>query len=235
MNRADASHLQSLYCTTAGSISDTAFASYGKPLYVWYVIHDAAPATATFDLQVDGASAGSFSTATTPAIQTMNGVTSSIALLRIPLAAGFHTVTMLAPNGGVGLLGLGTVPLSRSGLSFLVAGDLPVQLVSKPYAPAAAQMQYSVDIRADVTLLQSDGLDIRFAPTRQFMLGSNAEMSDEFHPNLLGQTHLAAAFQTGFNGINAAGPTATDGRAPSAVAGAALAHVKPALPDTLNR
>lgn len=197
----DTTRSGALYCATAGTVSTT-MTTAGSPIYVWYVVDDSAPATATLQVSIDGTSVATLPTQLTPAIATLNGSTQSIALLRLPAAAGTHAVVMTAASGSAGVLGIGSVPASRSALSFVVGADVPFQSTYGK-ASVATQVQYAADARANVALLQSDGLDIRFAPTRRYMLGTDAEMSNQLHPNLLGHTHLAAAFQTGFTGLNA--------------------------------
>lgn len=193
------------YCSGAGAISDQAFATYGAPLYLWIVIADTAPANATTQVTVDGSTVGTYPVAPNPAISTLNGGNRSIALVRVPVAAGIHAVTVTANAQGVGLLALGTVPASRAALPPLVVGDVPWQRDYSPVAPVSTQLAYSADVRANVALLQGDGLDIRFAPDRSYMLGTNAEMADAIHPNELGQQHLQAAFQTGLVALNTMG------------------------------
>lgn len=193
------------YCASAGAIGHPAFVTYGAPIYLWLLIDDNAPAGASMRLTVDGSTIDTYPVAPTPAIKTLNGATSSIALVRVPVAAGTHAITLTASGQGAGLLGIGTVPASRAGLPAVVVGDVPWQRTYSPVATVDVQQTYSADVRANVALLQGDGLDLRFAPDRSTMLGVNEEMADALHPNVLGQQHLQTAFQTGFLALNATG------------------------------
>lgn len=203
----DTSRFGTAYCQSAGAMT-AILETAGSPIYIWYYIDDSAPTAASLQISVDGGTTISLPTQLTPLIATLNGGSRSIALLRIPLPAGTHALMMTAPSGNAGVLGVGTVPKSRSELSFVVAGDVPNQS-QYPRAPVATQVQYAADARTNVALLISDGLDIRFAETRLYMLGTPAEMSDQIHPNKLGHAHLQEAFQTGFTNLNSStGPRA---------------------------
>ena len=203
----DTSRFGVAYCQSAGAVTAT-LQTANNPIYIWYYVDDSAPSAASLQVSIDGANVTSLPTQLTPLIATMNGGSRSIALLRIPISEGVHAIAMAAPSGNAGVLGVGTVPRSRNELSFIVAGDVPNQS-QYPRAPIATQVQYAADARANVALLLSDGLDIRFAETRLFMLGTPAEMSDQLHPNKLGHAHLQAAFQTGFTNLNSStGPRA---------------------------
>ncbi len=213
----DAAHDATLYCAAAGNVTGTVTTA-GSPIYLWYLIDDNAPAGAALQVTVDGAPAGSVAAATNPSISTYNHTSASIALLRLPVAAGPHTV-VLAASAGAGVLALGTVPASHRALSFVVSGDVPVMRTNSAVVTTAVQLQFTADVRANVALLQSDGLDVRIAPDRQYMQGSPSEMIDTLHPNLLGHQELAAAFKTGFVGLNSgSGPYAAAVVQPSTIA-----------------
>ena len=75
----------------------------------------------------------------------------------------------------------------------ILASDIPYQTNSSN-VNAAGIATYTADIQANITLLQPDGLDIRFVPTQQFLFATPAEMMDPVHPNAVGLAELAAAF-----------------------------------------
>ena len=151
----------------------------GAPAYLWYGIQTAT--SNTFTVSVDGAPA-------TLATPTQSAV-SSYALLRIPVSPGTHTFDITDQSGTVNLLGMGSPPISGS--ATILAGDVPNQTSGDTAGIAA----YTADIQANITLLRTDGLDIRFVPTQQFMFATPAEMMDSTHPNALGLAELASAFK----------------------------------------
>lgn len=201
-NTAYAARYGAIHCTDAGSITDQGFVTYGAPIYLWLLLDNAASSATSMQVTVDGVSKGSYSVAPFPAINTINHATNSVGLVRVPVDAGTHVISLSATGSGAGPLGIGNVPASKAALPPIVVGDLPNQRLSSAYASTAVQLAYSADIRANVALLRGDGPDLRFAADRSTMTGTDAEMADSLHPNALGQQHLQAAFQTGLVALN---------------------------------
>ncbi len=179
-------------CSAAGTITGR-LSTTGNPIYIWYTYSESATA-ASFQVSLDGVASGTYYMLTPGSISTNNGTRSSVALIRLPTAAGPHTVTITTATGNIGIQGLGSNPSSGTTLPRVLAGDLPNQELTDPWAPIASQLIYNADIAANVALIASDGIDLRLASTRNFMLGSAAEMTDSLHPNALGHQHLEAAF-----------------------------------------
>ena len=178
-------------CSGAGGFT-ASVVSTGNPVYVWYLLSDAAAGGANLAVQMDGASGTTVSTLPSPHLATQNGSSFSIGVVRLPAAAGTHTVAVSAAAGAA-LLGVGS---NRGGplRPELVVGDLPNQLATNLVSSVASQLQYSADIQADMAAAVADGIDVRFAPDRSSMLGAPDEMNDSLHPNTLGQQHLFNAF-----------------------------------------
>ncbi len=190
--------LATIYCSGAGTISRSALVSYGHPLYVWYLLDDEADAAAAFTVQVDGAEVATAQSKPFDPIATGIGIKRSVGLLRIPVLAGTHDVVVTTMTGGVGILAFGTAPASDAAMPFVIVGDVVDGLAGANVYDPVAQAKYNADIRANVMQFKEDGLDVRYASTGAYMLGSPEEMADPVHMSILGHQHLAAAFQTGF-------------------------------------
>lgn len=194
------------YCAASGTLQDQAFVTYGAPVYLWLLLDDTAPSGASMQVTVDGAAVGTYPVVPSSPVTTANGSKVSVALVRVPTAAGTHAVTVAATGAGGGVLAIGTIPASKAGLPPVIVGDVPVQRLSSTGGTlTAAELAYSADVRADFAMLEADGLDLRFAADRSTMLGSNPEMVDNIHPNELGQQHMEAAFSTGVVALNGTG------------------------------
>ncbi|ADV84404.1 SGNH/GDSL hydrolase family protein [Terriglobus saanensis] len=194
-NAPDATVFGGLLCTSAGTITAAHLSTSGNPIYVWYQIDDYAGTNARFELLIDGVSQGYFATAPDVPMFTQHRGTTAVALARIAAAAGDHHIEIKTPLGGIAIQGIGSNP-SRTLASpqILLVGDIPNQLASSPISSASGQLLYSTEIKANIKLFASDGMDVRFVPDRSYMFGTSAEMNDPLHPNILGQQHLASAF-----------------------------------------
>ena len=166
---------------TPGNTTHLTLTTTGAPAYLWYGLRTSN--SVSFNVSVDGAP---FTSTQSAALDT---ATSSYALLRIPVPAGTHTIDISAVSGPIEILGMGSPP--TSGGPIILAGDIPNQTSGDTTGIAA----YTADIQSNITLLDADGLDIRFVPTQRSMLATPAEMMDSTHPNALGLAELAAAFQ----------------------------------------
>lgn len=192
-NTASTADFGGLPCTAAGTIT-AALTTGGNSIYIWYTLSDFASGASTFDVTLDGTASGTYHSLPAVPITTRNGGRASVGLVRLPAAAGPHTVTITTANGGIGIQGVGSNPVSGTDLPRVLVGDLPNQYLAAPWASPASQLVYNADITANVALLAADGIDLRLAPTRNYMLGTLAEMHDTLHPNALGHQHIEAAF-----------------------------------------
>jgi hypothetical protein len=165
------------------------FTTSGGAAYLWYLVQ--AATAGSFAVSVDSGPPGSATS--TLMMPTLDTVTSTYALLRIPVAAGTHTFDIAAQSGTVTLFGMGTAP--PAGPSSTVPTVIATDVINALNGPTPGIPEYTSDIQANVALLHSDGLDIRFAPTRGYMLGTPAEMMDSRHPNALGLSELAQAIE----------------------------------------
>jgi hypothetical protein len=157
----------------------------GAPAYLWYGIQTAT--AGSFTVSIDGGPPSAVTQ--TQFSGSAETLPAAYALLRLPVAAGAHTFDIAALGGTVTLLGMGTPPPAAAGsVPTVLVTDIPYGLNSNN-----ATAQYTADIQANLTLLQPDGLDLRFVPTHQFMFGTPAEMMDARHPNALGLSELAQA------------------------------------------
>ncbi len=170
---------------TTGPTTHIALTTTGAPAYLWYGIQT--NATGSFTVSIDGAAPNVL---TQTQANPVGNVTSSYGLLRIPIGAGAHTFDITTQSGTVNFLGMGS-PVGSVGPTIL-AGDIPNQTNGDTAGIAA----YTADIVANIALLRADGLDIRFISTQQAMHATAAEMMDAVHPNALGLSELAAAFET---------------------------------------
>jgi len=178
------------------------------PVYAWYRIIDGS--TGAFTWSIDGAVAGSATTATTPAIATLNGYNNSLALLRLPaIPAGAHTLTFTQTSpgaAGMGIVAVGVPPATRtSAFPRVLAGTTPRQLQASYGGGQACSitdapcLQYSADISANVALLAADGLDVERFVTATYMQGATIDMTDSVHPNALGHTEIAHVIEDTYN------------------------------------
>jgi hypothetical protein len=159
----------------------------GGAAYLWYLIQRNTPGS--FTVSVDGGPAG-LSTSTLFPASAPDNIPGSYALLRIPVGAGAHTFDITAQSGTVAIFGMGTAPVVGGPLPTVVSTDIAADQTP---ALAAATDEYNSDIEANISLLRGDGLDIRFAPTANYMFATPAEMMDSRHPNALGLSEIAQA------------------------------------------
>ena len=161
----------------------------GGAAYLWYEIQTST--TGSFAVSVDG---GAYGPATSSLMPTStDALTATVALLRIPVAAGAHTFDIAVQSGTVGIVAMGTAP--AAGPSAIIPTVLTTDVLNQLNGTEASQIAvYTADIQSNVALLRSDGLDIRFVPTHQYMFATPAEMEDPRHPNALGFSEIAQAF-----------------------------------------
>ena len=171
--------------TTPGSSVRFQLQSTGNPIYLWYGIQTTADSN--FTVVVDG-----LTSIAVPATEypSFGNTASSYGYLRIPTVTGNHKVDVIAGNGPVAILGVGTAP--RGGVPTVLASDIPNEQAIA--GTAAAIVSYTADVLGNVALLRADGLDLRFVNTQNFMFATPAEMVDAKHPNALGLAELAQAF-----------------------------------------
>ena len=120
------------------------------------------------------------------------------------MPAGPHVVQFTLQTGALGILAVGTPPAATDGSLFptVLASDIPNENQATPRDPESITALFSADIKANVALLAADGLDVRLVPTRSFMLGAPDAMADATHPNALGHTQLAAAFDASLPAVS---------------------------------
>ena len=201
-----AAWLGTLYNSSGAGDATFNLTTSGGPLYLYYLIADEVPGS--FTLTLDGTPLDLvLNTApAAPIASELIHYSNSIALLRLPVFSGPHTLQVTVQSGTVGIYGLATPPTPgpTSPHPTVFAGDIPNQAQADPEAALATQLQYTADAQADVALLQADGLDIRPTPTRPFMLGAPQEMVDLLDPNALGHQHLAAALASAYGNTSTA-------------------------------
>ena len=195
----DASAFGGLHASGAGTVTFPV-TSYGNPVYVWYTMQDNV-AGANFTYSLDGgAQSAAYYTSPTPAIATQNGSTYSVGLIRIPAAAGAHSVMLTTTTGSVIVQGVGTMPSKAyAGHAVIAVSDVPNQLAGSALSTPQQIAQYTSDISTDAALLDADGADVRVVHTEQYMMATAAEMYNNLHPNDFGYTHMASAYKAVLN------------------------------------
>ena len=140
---------------------------------------------------------GVASTATTPSMQTQNGTTNSLGLIRLPnVSSGSHTltITQTSTSGQVGVVAVGSPSgTALSTLPLILVGTTPRELSGSTGACANTDspcQAYIADISAQVNLFAGDGLNVRLFDSRKYMTGTTADLSDSLHPNVKGQIEI---------------------------------------------
>ena len=181
--------------TTHGAGASITFpftTSAAGAVYAWYRIRDGS--TGTFTYAVDGVELGSGSSATTPAMQTQNGTSDSLGLLRLAsVAAGQHSMTFTQSSAGAN--GVGVVAIGLPGVA-TTATALPLVLVgtlTKGLQPCAFCEIYNQDISGNVAIFAGDGLNVKVFTAGKYMSGTTADMADVVHPNATGHIEVAHA------------------------------------------
>ena len=172
------------------------------PIYAWPVIDD--DSDAAYSYALDGTVIGTLNVRTDPAINTRNGTKRSLGFLRIPnVPAGTHVLKFTQTSSGdrgLSIAGVGApvVEIGNS-LPVVLIGTIPHQMhTGAPedcFSSDASCLQYTQDIKEDLNLLLSDGLDVRLFDTRKYMFATPSEMIDGLHPNALGQRELAKSVE----------------------------------------
>jgi hypothetical protein len=170
------------------------------PIYIWPRILDYDLGSFTYAL--DGTVLGTFNTSPNTIIRTSNGVSSTLAFIRLPnVTAGHHVVkfTQISVSGTMRIVAIATPPATTHPLATVLVGNPPLQEVGSS-APCnivpVPCVNYLAQIQADVTLFAGDGLNVQFVDNHPYMHATLPEMNDTLHPNPLGQTELHTAFET---------------------------------------
>ena len=181
-------------CTTPGSTARFSIRTTGNPIYIWYRIIDGDPGVFTYS--VDGGAPVTLTTATADPISTSNKETDSVALARVPIDEGSHTVIFSQQTAGtMAIVAVGTANASASNpLPVVVVGDPPSELHDFYASDVAA---YQADVGNNVQLFASDGLNVTFAPVGTFLTGQPEYMTDQLHPNDKGHILIFKAFIIG--------------------------------------
>jgi hypothetical protein len=207
------------YSTTNGSTaSATVYAPQGV-IYVFYRTHRAATG-GQFSVSIDSSAA----TDTISGLSTINAYSNwsggfnandAVALARYVVTPGSHTVTMTVTSatGASNYVGLAAfaAPHAPRGRGLtgpkVFAGGVIYQQDDANSSSTATFDGYN---RADVALLQADGLDVTFVDVRKY-LNSTVDMGDAasaacpvsaqpgLHPDDCGHRHLADAFEDAIN------------------------------------
>ena len=197
------------YSTASGSTKSCTINTSGGPLYAWYYNQDSSGGTFTYS--VDGGATTPLTTATNPAINTVQlHKTYGWNLLRVPgLAAGSHTIKFVVTSATsasnpvyIGAIGT-TSPQATYGAPHVYVGGIPRQ---NGDANSATTSAYNADALADVNLLAGDGLAVYFVNVRNYLCTSVvsgvcynssgiADMADSLHPNNVGHNDLKQAWE----------------------------------------
>jgi hypothetical protein len=179
--------------STNGNTVSFSITTTGGPVYIGYLMTDGNGGTAS--VNVDGVSAGTFQDygQNNALIATSHGTTSGVGLFRYPVAAGTHsvvvTVTSATGAGNVVTVEWAGTPIA-SGPTVAVGGIIDQYLNAVP-----ANLTYNNLVQVVATQLASDGLDVRFAPTRNYVNNTTDMDPASFaHPLNSGHEHLRDAF-----------------------------------------
>ena len=173
--------------TTPGTVRFT-LTTAGSPAYLWYVLQTVT--SGSFSVSVDGGPSSAQQSVQPAAV--IGNVSSSVALLRLPVPAGTHTFDITARDGSVGVLAMGSAVPAGTASPAVLAGDVPSQLGTGHDATVAA---YTSDAKANIEQLIAEGINLTFVPTQNYMKATPAEVFDGIHPTPLGLSHLAQAFE----------------------------------------
>ena len=171
----------------------------GAPIYAWYRIHD--NDTGSFTYSIDGGSTTTLATNGGNLFSyPVDGTHYGVASIRMPSAAGAHTVTFnvssaTGTGANVDIIGLGTSPNKPyyGAPSVFLGGQL--YELNDQYSSWTAK--YNADELADAQQLQADGLPVYFVDVRKY-LNSTSDMTgggDQYSPNATGQAHIKDAFE----------------------------------------
>ena len=138
---ADLTTFGTLFNSAGSGTARYTITTAGAPIYLWYLISDRLPGS--FTLAIDGAPTGTtYSTQPTPWLQSLMAadLDTGFTLLRLPAAAGVHTLDITLQSGTAGILAVGTPP--SPGLASVhptvLASDMVSQLTTSPPAAAGA-------------------------------------------------------------------------------------------------
>jgi len=189
----------SVYTNTVGSPFTCTYQTFGGPVYFWHAL-DTVQGSGT--VTIDGSLCANFANSPAGFSASHNGVNSSIAAIRCPVAAGTHTVTVMMTGGSVIQFGgLGTPaaapvttprmyvwgPLREANDANATATNLYAKLSENLAAQMAADgylVQY-VNVRDHVLYTGSTNPGNAQAPGLSCM-------TDALHPNNCGHAQIAS-------------------------------------------
>jgi chitodextrinase len=145
----------------------------GNPIYVFYLIGNSM--IGNFTLSIDAQIVGIFNT-NQPTISTNASQNASVAMVRLPVAAGIHTVTIIASQGAVGILGTSTIPAKNTSIrpTVTVLDIFPQNTSYTPLLDETTYAAYRSALQAGVTELQGDGADLRYVVLENYLDSSDA-------------------------------------------------------------
>ena len=201
-------------CTVSGSTiafaSGSSLTTYGAPIYIWARFIDGDAGTWTYS--IDSGSPVTVSTATSPAIATGVGGSQSIGLIRVPVAAGSHTIQFSQTHSGtMSILAIGTPsPDLPASLPYMAVFNIPSR---EDGGNSASIADYRAHLLADFNLLKGDGLSMIWVPTDQHLQATSGagDMFDSLHPNNKGHQEIAEALLSGFRNLNITPPSVASG------------------------
>lgn len=151
----------------------------GHPLYLFYVVGPSL--TGTFVLTVDGNPEGTFNSHLATVSNNAPNIP-SVAMVRVPVAAGVHTVAITGSTGTVQIIGTGTIPVKAfaNRPSIAVVNIFPQNSSYTPVFPESVYAAYRVALQTGVNILKGDGADIRYVEIEDYVPGSD---TNQFAPD----------------------------------------------------
>ncbi len=161
------------YTNTLNATKTCSVTTTGGPIYAWYWMQNPNPGAGTYS--VDGGTPVAFTTAPAVAISSLStSVHYGWALIRVPVAAGTHTLVFKNTTSGSGIViaAIGTpLPTATYQQPHLFVGGVPKQ---QGNANSAVTAYFDSLVQANVALLAGDGLDITYVPIRNYLCTSLA-------------------------------------------------------------
>ena len=198
------------YTTQSGATKSCPITTTGGPIYAWYWMQSPNSGAGTYS--VDGGTAVAFTTAPAVTISAKGSSKYGWGLIRVPVAAGSHTIlfTNTTSGSGIVLSAIGTTspaPMYQQPHLF-VAGVIKQDGDTN----SAVTAYYDSLVKANVSLLAGDGLNITYVPVRNYVCtvvtgghcysnyatpvqDINSFGSDILHPNAQGHLELKRAFE----------------------------------------
>lgn len=177
-------------CTANASTLTVSATTYGGTAYIWYRAISSDAGTWTY--AIDGGTAVPVTTAPPINFSTLNGHTSTMAVIRVTgLTSASHSFVFTQTGAGtMSILGIGTVPnLAYTSIPTVQAFDIPKQLDGNIAATTSA---YSADSLADTNMLIADGLNLHYGALQSVVQATTAaaDMFDTVHPNDTGHLEM---------------------------------------------